>query len=60
MVKTVDLDVRRTISKISMKLVENKFLGLRIVDENGDYLVNVTWDTWLDNKWTSYWLEEGQ
>ena len=43
-----------------MKLLDNKFLGLRLVDSNDEYIVNVTWDSWLDNRWTSHILEDGQ
>ena len=43
-----------------MKLYENKFLGLRLVDREGEFIVNITWDSWLDNRWTSYWLDEGE
>ena len=60
LIKEIDVDITRRVAKVSMKLVENKFLGLRLIDQSGDYIVNITWDTWLDNRWTSFSLEEGQ
>ena len=39
----LEIDAQRTVKGISFKQWEDNLTGLRIFDENGDYLVDYTW-----------------
>ena len=41
----MNVDTSKTIAAISMKVAEGNYLnGLRLIDTNGDFVVDVTWD----------------
>ena len=56
-VVTIDVDPTRVISGISMKTWNDNLTGLRLVDEEGDYIVDYTWQpreetgTWQETQW---------
>ena len=44
--QTIEIDQTRQIRQISLKVSNNCCLnGLRLIDEMGDYIVDVTWST---------------
>jgi hypothetical protein len=40
---SIDVDPTRVISGISMKTWKDNLTGLRLFDEEGDYIVDYTW-----------------
>ena len=61
--KTIKVDTSRKICKIAMIVhEENQLIGLRLVDEKGVYIVNVTWMTkeHSSSDWTTVTVLNGR
>ena len=54
--KSINIDIRRTIRKVSLKLDGQKITGMRLVDEKGNYAMNVTWGNGRDTVRTGKWI----
>ena len=56
------MDTKRSIRKVSFKTWEKKmFLGLRLIDENGDCIVDETWDNYgKDVEWITQSIPDKQ
>ena len=39
--------------------LKDSFLGLRLIDENGDFIVDELWSKWSHSEWTEFEIPEG-
>ena len=66
-IRRIEVDASRRVSAISMKVSGWFFLGLRLIDERGDFIVDETWlpeseQNWqvVDAEWVTKMLPEGE
>ena len=59
--KTIDIDTSKTIARICMKVSDGSYInGLRLVDDNGNYIVDVNWDEITnEGEWIEHVVPEG-
>ena len=58
--KRILINTNRTIRKIAMKaFLKDSFLGLRLTDDEGRYIVDETWSKWSHSEWTEFEVPKG-
>ena len=59
--KTIEIDTSKTIGRICMKVSDGSYInGLRLVDNNGNYIVDVNWDEITnEGEWIEHEIPEG-
>ena len=55
--KTVNVDTSKTIAAIAMKVAEGNYLnGLQLIDTEGEFVVDVTWDGAEEDEDAGEWI----
>lgn len=56
----IPIDTTRRVSKIAMKaFLNDSFLGLRLTDERGQYIIDETWSKWSHSEWVEFAVPAG-
>ena len=54
------IDTQRKICKIAVKaFLNDSFLGLRLIDQKGQYIIDETWSKWSHSEWVEFEVPDG-